>query len=83
MTINVLRMSFEEDVDDSSDAVIVICLSFLFREMNFIIFNSVFLTFINLYFELLSEEEAVWFCSDCVFLDDCPELSVLEKSFPF
>jgi len=87
LAVMVLGVSFEEGIDDSSEAIKVVSFTFLllFRQMHFSFGNSVFCKCLLevFYFEFLKEKLTVWFCPFCVFFDEMPKLLIFKKGLPF
>ena len=77
-----LRIDFEKNIDDSGQAVIIICCFAILAQMNLSFLQMIALKFFNLNLELLSEKHAVGFSPHSIFLDQLPKLFVLEKGLP-
>ena len=84
LAVHDIRVSFQKNVDDPGNAVIVVCFSsFFLRKMNFAVLNSISFCFVNINLELLLEKQTIRLGSSSIFLNNRPYLSILEQGFPF
>lgn len=76
MTVGEIGMTFDEDIDDTSEAVIIVCL-FLFlrlRKVKLMLADALLNQFIviEFYLKLLMKEFTARSCANSILLNDVP-----------
>jgi hypothetical protein len=72
LAVGELWIFLEEDIDDSSEAVVIVCLFAIFVQVNLSFLKMIALKLLHFYFKLFSEKFAVWLGSNSILFNDLP-----------